>query len=97
MIILFSFYSFDGYLSTNSTPKTRTQGKTANNSMDNQNVNLANITINKPLQFVIYKNLETPDNYYSVKLPNYVNVLHGNKSGSYIDILPNRTLDEVDE
>lgn len=45
--------------------------------MDNQNVKLDNIIINKPLQFVTYKNLETPDNYYSVKLPNYVNVLHG--------------------
>ena len=92
IIILFSFYSFGGYLSSNSTPKAGTQVRAANNSMDIQQVNLDNNTINKPLQFVTYKNLEAPDNYYSVKLPNYVNVIHGNKSGSYVAKLPNGIL-----
>ena len=71
IIIIFSFYSFGGYFSSNSTPKAGTQVRAANNSTDNHNVNIDNNTIHKPLQFVTYKNLETPDNYYSLKLPNY--------------------------
>ncbi len=92
IIIIFSFYSFGGYLSSNSTPKSGTQVRAANNSTDNHNVNLLNHSTSKPLQFVTYKNLETPDNYYLFKLPNYVNVIHGNKSGSYIAKLPNGIL-----
>jgi hypothetical protein len=56
---LFSFYSFGGYLSSITMPKADTQVKAANVSTDHQNVNLICSTIDKPLEFITYKNLET--------------------------------------
>ncbi len=84
IIILFSFYSFGGILSPTSTPKAGTQVQPIKISSDNQNLSISNNMNTKPIQFITYKNLETVGNYYSLKLPNYVKVVQGNKSGSYI-------------
>ena len=92
IIILFSFYSFGELLSYTSTPKAGTQVLPINNSSYNQNVDLTENTNTKSIQFVTYKNLQTVENYYSLKLPNYVKVLQGNKPGSYISNLPNGIL-----
>ena len=92
IIILFSFYSFGGILSPTSTPKAGTQVQPIKISSDNQNISISNNINTKPIQFITYKNLETAGNYYSLKLPTNVNVLHGNKSGSYIAKLPSGIL-----
>ncbi len=92
IIILFSFYSFGDLFSSTSTPKAGTQVLPINNYSDNQNVDLIKNTNTNPIHFVLYKNLETVENYYSLKLPNYVKVFHGNKPGSYIAKLPNGIL-----
>jgi hypothetical protein len=92
IIILFSFYSFGGYLSSNSTSKAGTKVQPVNSFSNSPNTHLTNNANTKPLQFITYTNRETAGNYYSLKLPNYVNVLHGNKPGSYITKLPNGIL-----
>ncbi len=92
IIILFSFYSFGGYLSSNSASKAGTHVQPANNFLNSPNIHLAKNANTKPLQFITYTNREVAGNHYSLKLPNYVNVLHGNNSGSYIAKLPHGIL-----
>ncbi len=86
IIILFTFYSFGSFLSSSSlSPKIGTKVEPTTNSSDLQTgVDSSNKTNNTPLQMILYKNLEKPENYYLMKFPSYANVIHGNKSGSYI-------------
>jgi hypothetical protein len=58
IIILFSFYSFGGYLSSTSAPKAGTQVRATNNSTDNHNVNSDNNSTHKPFHsWIILINL----------------------------------------
>src|SRR4051794_4404658 len=83
MIIMFSLYSFDSYLSSTSSPKSGTKAEPMSKADSN-----GSLTANKSIQMITYQNRERPENFYSIQFPSYTNVLHGNQSGSYTAKLP---------